>query len=233
MPVMDVPDSLVGPTQASKAETVYRTLRDQIVRLKREPGAFIDKAEVCEALQVSRFPVANALSRLARERLVDVEPQRGSYVSLIRLTDVREAIVMRTALESEAARQAAMRPDPGVLKRIDEAIEVQRAMHAVDDGAGFTRADEAFHYAICGATNFPRLLATVASARAHMERLNLLLSVPVDGRMLRTLDQHDGIVAAIRTGDVERAGRAMRIHLESLGDDVDGVVARQPDYFRA
>ena len=61
----------------SKSVLVYEELRSAIISLKLEPGAQIDKAEICDRLEVSRQPLSEALSRLAEERLVTVEPQKG------------------------------------------------------------------------------------------------------------------------------------------------------------
>jgi len=83
----------------SKSGRVYDALRSAIITLKLQPGAQIDKAEICTRLQVSRQPLSEALARLAEERLVTVEPQKGSYVTRIRMNDVVEAAFVREALE--------------------------------------------------------------------------------------------------------------------------------------
>ena len=72
----------------SKSELVYDELRSAIIALKLQPGAQIDKAEICERLEVSRQPLSEALARLSEERLVTVEPQKGTYVTRIRMSDV-------------------------------------------------------------------------------------------------------------------------------------------------
>ena len=51
---------------------VEKILRSAIVRLDFAPGEFIDKGLVCLQLGVSRFPVSEALARLANEGLVEV-----------------------------------------------------------------------------------------------------------------------------------------------------------------
>ena len=60
---------------------VYLSLREAIVGLRYAPGEALRKAEVCEALNVSRSPVSSAVARLAGDGLVDVHPQAGTYVS--------------------------------------------------------------------------------------------------------------------------------------------------------
>ena len=82
-------------------------LRAAIVGLDFAPGEFIDKGAVCERLRVSRFPVSEALGRLAAEGLVEVLPQRGTRAARIRLGEVREAMMIRRALEAMVAETAA------------------------------------------------------------------------------------------------------------------------------
>src|SRR5881392_2226217 len=64
-------------------QRVQDVVRDAIVRLELPPGIAIDKAALCARLGVSRFPVSEALGRLAAEGFVEVLPQRGTRVARI------------------------------------------------------------------------------------------------------------------------------------------------------
>src|SRR4249919_3525328 len=92
------------PTRGNVTVFVTDTLRQAIVTLDLKPGEVIDKGAICERLGVSRFPVSEALARLQAEGLVDIAPQRGSTVSLVKLADVREYMLIRKGIESEALR---------------------------------------------------------------------------------------------------------------------------------
>src|SRR5690606_5192148 len=91
-------------------QRIQEVVRDAIVRLEFQPGETIDKTALCQRLQVSRFPVSEALGRLAEEGFVVVLPQRGTIVSRIDLADCRQAMFIRRALECEAVRYIA----PGI-----------------------------------------------------------------------------------------------------------------------
>ena len=92
------------PQRGNVTASVTDSLRQAIVTLELKPGETLDKGAICERLGVSRFPVSEALARLQAEGLVDILPQRGSMVSLVRIADVREYMLIRKALESEAVR---------------------------------------------------------------------------------------------------------------------------------
>ena len=99
----------MGERVNSKADQVYDELKEAILAGRVEPGELIDKSALCERLGVSRFPVSAAVSRLAFENLVVIEPQHGSFVARISAADVRERMFIRRALESEIAAEAARR----------------------------------------------------------------------------------------------------------------------------
>src|SRR5438874_12461499 len=106
-------------------QRVQDVIRDAIVRLELPPGTAIDKAALCARLGVSRFPVSEALGRLAAEGLVEVLPQRGTRVARIRLAEAHQAMFIRRALEADAARAVAPRADAMLLALISRNLRDQ------------------------------------------------------------------------------------------------------------
>ena len=76
--------------RASASARVTDVLREAIVSMQLKPGELVDKLALCERLGLSRSPVSEALSRLQQEGLVEIEPQRGTCVSRLRLSDMRQ-----------------------------------------------------------------------------------------------------------------------------------------------
>src|SRR5436853_6408370 len=103
--------TLARQGRGGTVQRVQDVIRDAIVRLELPPGRFIDKAVLCARLGVSRFPVSEALGRLAAEGFVEVLPQRGTRVARIDLADCEQAMFIRRALECDAMRTIAERAD--------------------------------------------------------------------------------------------------------------------------
>src|SRR5215472_10131242 len=139
----------------SKAERVYADLRRRIRELALPPGAALRKEEIAVALGVSRAPVSEAISRLAEEGLIDVFPQHGSFVALIRSADVRESLFVRTALETEAMRRLAPVVDQATLQALDENIAAQAKALKSRNLEQFYDLDEALHAAMFSAIQTP------------------------------------------------------------------------------
>src|SRR6185436_4280816 len=113
-------------------QRVQDVVRDAIVRLELPPGTAIDKAALCARLGVSRFPVSEALGRLAAEGFVEVLPQRGTRVARINMDDCREAMFIRRALEIEAMRAIAPRADATLLSALEKNLREQEGALGTD-----------------------------------------------------------------------------------------------------
>ena len=213
-----------------KSVLVYEELRSAIISLKLEPGAQIDKAEICNRLEVSRQPVSEALSRLSEERLVTVEPQKGTYVTRIKLSDVVEAAFVREALEVATVRRIAPDMDDDTLDRLRLIVDYQSAATAAHDMEEFYVLDTRFHAALITKLAFRRVAEAVESARSHTERIRRLL-LPTPRRNTDTIAEHKVIVAALAERDPASAAEAMRAHLGKGLQLLQKFAAERPELF--
>jgi DNA-binding GntR family transcriptional regulator len=204
----------------SKADAVYVELKEAILSGELEPGRLIDKAELCEKLGVSRFPVSAAVSRLAYDRLVDVAPQHGSFVSRISVNDVRERLFIRSALEGEIAAEAARRMERADKEALVANLKKTAAAVEAEDRAAFYAIDVAFH----------QILMTRLGMRVHLERPRRLLMSP-PGRIGEVLLEHSAIAEAIEAGDAAAARDAMKRHIGKTGALLETVARERPELF--
>ncbi|WP_062228018.1 GntR family transcriptional regulator [Aureimonas frigidaquae] len=197
-----------------KAEQIYEFLRDAIVRLRMVPGSVISEKELCLQYGVSRTPVREALKRLADEDLVDVFPHSGTYVSKISFDVAEEGFVIRRALEIESIRRAVAFVRDEDVVRLNGLIGDMRDI--LDRGAlhEYIEVDDAFHSAIAGISQYPRIWKFINLVKAHLDRMRQL-SAPVPGHLADVTEQHAAIVSAIERRNADQAELAMKIHLEA------------------
>jgi len=220
----------MGERVNSKAEQVYGELKEAILAGRLEPGESIDKSALCERLGVSRFPVSAAVSRLAFENLVVIEPQHGSFVARISAADVRERMFVRRALESEIAGEAARRmPREGVEALKDNLARASEAVEA-GDRVSFYAHDVGFHQALTVHLGLRRSAEILDGLRAHLERVRRLLMLP-PGRIRVTLAEHAAVCAAIAAGDVDGARAAMDRHLTETTGQFEAFARERPELF--
>jgi DNA-binding GntR family transcriptional regulator len=210
-PFLSAPAS---PTRGNVTVYVTDTLRSAIVTLALKPGEVVDKGAICERLGVSRFPVSEALARLQAEGLVDILPQRGSTVSLVRIADVLEYMLIRKALEAEAVRVVTGKHSPELIETLNRNMSYQRAAAEIEDQQGFHERDLEFHDIIFGDMSFTKVKGVIENTRANLDRARRMILTP--RRLEVTMGEHQKILDGIVAGDAAKAAAAMRAHIDSV-----------------
>lgn len=207
---------------------IHAVLRQDVITLRLGPGTRLSENELAERFGTSRAPVREALIRLAEEGLIDVLPQRGSFVSRIPMTAILRAWFVREALEVAAVRRAAeaLPVDARAIESAHAAIADQR--RAGEDPVAFTLADEAFHHALAAASAIPNLWTVVEREKAPLDRVRFL-SLPASPRATPIVAEHEAILAAILAGDAEAAASAMRAHLGTVLERLPALARAHPD----
>ncbi|SAK86891.1 GntR family transcriptional regulator [Caballeronia hypogeia] len=215
--------------RGSLTDAVEAALREAIVTLALEPGMMIDKLAVCERMGVSRFPVSAALARLAHAGLVEVLPQRGTRVKPIALEDIHQHLFIRSALEVETVRGVARLRDPATLEALALNLDQQRMTLKTGQRLAFHGLDLAFHEILLDAINLPRVKEIVAVSRSALDRARQLLASPE--RLVHTLDEHERIFDAIRSGNADLAAKTMHDHLDQVVAELRRSAHERPDLF--
>ncbi len=96
---MAVLEKMRKENNQSVGEYVYNTIKKNIINLNIKPGDRISEKEIADMLNLSRTPVREAFIKLSKEGVVNVLPQRGTYISRIDLKQVEEARFIRASLE--------------------------------------------------------------------------------------------------------------------------------------
>lgn len=214
----------------STAEIIHRVLRDDILSLKLRPGEALSEKRLGEQFGVSRTPVREAVLRLSDEKLVEVFPQSGTYVSRIPLQAVKEANIIRKALEETAICHAAEQASLVKLEPVRDALALQRRHMRANDATGFHAADEAFHAAIADVAGLPGLWAVVRQAKMQVDRCRMM-TLPEPGRMAAVIAEHEAILDALAARDAAKAAHCIDIHLSRVLIDADALSQLHPDYF--
>lgn len=223
---LDRPPTL---TRGSVTTDVTNSIRRAIVTLALPPGSTIDKTMVCNELGVSRFPVSEALARLQAEGLVDIAPQRGSTVSLVRLADVREYMLIRKGLESEALRVLIGAHDESMIEALHANMAAQREAAERDDPEAFHQIDVEFHDIIFRLMRLTKVKSIIDSARSNLDRARRLIITP--RRLEMTIAEHQAIFDGILAADQAQANRAIRAHIDAVMVELFAFAREHPDMF--
>lgn len=211
------------------APQVHARVQRRILTGDLSPGARLSESEIAAAYGVSRQPVREAFIKLAEEGLLEVRPQRGSYVRRISVQAVLDARFVREAIEADVVRLLAARPDAALAARLSALVDAQGAALAAGNAAGFVPLDDAFHRTLAEAAGKPFAWTVIVGMKAQMDRVRELSAARRDRGGL--VMQHRAVVAAIAAGDPAQAETAMRTHLREILHDLPAIRAALPDHF--
>ncbi len=218
-------------TRGQISRSAYEAIRTAILDCTLLPGMALSEQALSDSLLVSRAPVREAFRQLAAEGLLEAVPQKGSFVALLSPAKIVDAIFVREMIECRAAELAARAP----LERrqaLEKILERQMKASAKKDYATHLASDEVFHHEILKLAGHPHAWPALRQARTGMNRIRHL-AIPELGSNKIAIDHHRLIVDAIVAGDVNAAGKAMRVHIQSPRQFLEEIAKRCPQYFEA
>ena len=130
-----------------------KVLLYNIIHLELLPGSAVSENELSEALSLSRTPVREALIELNRIHLVEILPQRGSYITKIDYELVEESRFMRLALENAVLNLVCQSISKPYAEALSQNLQAQRNAKDQKDYDAFLELDNEFHKLIFDAAN--------------------------------------------------------------------------------
>ncbi len=202
---------VLRPPTTSLADRAYHAIREMIVSLELRPGAVIDERQLMQQLGIGRTPTREALRRLAQERLVEVYPRRGMFVTTVEIRDLASLAEVRSVLESSAARLAAERATDDDQDMVSALVdELER--HEELDQRELMALDERIHRQVYRCTHNQFLEASLEEYYVLALRI-WYLALDQARELEQAVLDHREILEAIRDGDADRAEAAMRRHV--------------------
>lgn len=197
------------------SEVAYERLRDAITRGDLPPGTPLAENTLSAELNISRTPVREALQQLAQEGLVQVIPGRAVTVAAPSMEEVLNVVHLRSLLEPEVARLAAMSASMDDIAAMQRAAAEMGKAAAAGDRTRWSQADTRYHEALCGACK-NTLLGRLAMQTRN--RIHYMINDPqtAPARVRSCTDEHQLIADAIARRDPSAAESAAKEHIEKL-----------------
>ena len=199
----------------SLSEQAYSQIRSMIITLELEPGSLISESELMATLSVGRTPIREALRLLANEKLVEVYPRRGMFVSRVDVHNLSALSETRAVLEIKAAELVATRSSAADHVITKALIAEIKALKGNLDMATLIGLDQRIHHHIYQCTHNDFLAAALDNYYAHALRIWFLALERVAG-LTEAVIEHQVLLEAIASGDAKAAAKAMRDHVEGF-----------------
>ena len=221
-----------GPTTSRADLDSTNQLRDAITSGRFQPNERLIEKDLVELLGTSRGSVRVVLARLEQEGLVIREPNRGARVRLVSESDAIEIVEARCALESVAARHAALNANAADITALRGIMTQLRRLRKEDDLLAYADKNRELHGMIVRMSQHrtaATLLAMLKSQSVSFQSRSILQP----GRADRSIVEHEDLVDAIAAKDPAAAEAAMRAHLGAAVAALRGSIAGGRDARRS
>lgn len=206
------------PSAGTLTDRVYRALADRLMSGRFAPGDKLSLRAVSEALGMSIMPVREAVSRLAAEGALEVEPKKAVAVPLMHAGQFRDITRVRVEIEGFAAALACNAARPEQIREIEACEAAFRALseQGQPDLSQAVAANQAFHFAVYRAAGSAQLLEIIERLWLRVGPI-INLDLRGDPERLRAggaVEAHRTCLEAIRTGNPQAARAAIAADIE-------------------
>lgn len=211
-------ETQLNPTQPVNQQ-IYRILRRDIVHCLIAPCTPLSEKEVSVRFNVSRQPVREAFIKLAENGLIQIRPQRGSYVNKISMARVRNGSFIRQAIECAVARRAASMITESQCYQLEQNLHQQRIAIERKQLDDFFELDDNFHQLLTQIADCQLAWDTIENLKATVDRVRYMSFDHVSPPEM-LLRQHLDIFSALQKRDGDAVERAMTQHLQEISESV-------------
>ena len=199
----------------ASSQHIYRALRQEILSLALEPGQKLREEDLAARFSVSRTPVRAAISRLEAERLIRVEPRKGTFVSEIDLDYVRQLIFLRTSVELRMLPLLCREQPAALWEAMEENLARQkRLLEEGPEPSRFYRLDNRFHELYFSHLGMDAVWKLLQQFHVHYTRFRVL-DMRQSGLFSQFYEEHRRQLDLLRAGGEEALSRLIVRHLES------------------
>lgn len=206
----------------SSAQRVYDELKEMIAKQELLPGERIIETDIADRVGCSRTPVREAIRLLQEDGLVDIIPNRGSFLKKVTKMDVVRGFEVAEALEGMACYLVAERVKNGELSKNDfdalrECAEAMNQYLVSGQLKKWASADANFHVML---TDLCGNHYIIQERNRITEQINqvLWLVTPTDIDKEASNREHMDMLEIMQRGDMEEARRVGQIHRHRVRD---------------
>lgn len=191
-------------------ELAYQKMKEMIITCEIRPGEFLDTAKLGKQLGISRTPIREAETKLEREGLLQIIPQKGAYVSTISPKIVRDVYMTRKLLE------------PGIIRLAGSSISRERLLKLQKQNeddlqeqnlGSLVEQDDALHKEIIYSTKNQYIIDIFEQLCDQKKRINIMSGAVVE-KHENNCREHNAIIELLLEDQYEEAAVLMEKHLD-------------------
>lgn len=191
---------------------IYNAILDAILNRQLKPGTRLVEAPLCKAFGVTRGVIRRIFVKLAHDKIIEIQPNRGAIVAEHDLEDTKAVFEARSMLELGTVRKLAKRAKNVNLQSVRELVKKEE--NALSDGnwKEWVKLSGDFHLKLSEINNNPLVTNYLQTLIARTSLLIRMYESPAHNSC--SIEEHTAILNAIEQGNEQLAISLMEEHLE-------------------
>lgn len=205
-----------GADKGSSIESIAQDIATAIVEKRLPPGTWLREEALGRVYTVSRTKIRAALLMVSRDKLIEMIPGKGAFVSQPSVQEAREVFAVRRILESEVVRLFVAGARAADYQLLEQHIRFERSAlrERTTTGTVQEKLLGDFHVALAEATGNKTLTELVRELVARSSLIAMLYHSSNDPHC--SSDEHADFLRICRSGDAEAAVASMTEHLQRI-----------------
>ncbi|MGL5522894.1 MAG: GntR family transcriptional regulator [Aeromonas veronii] len=212
------------------SQQIYQYLRKEIVECMILPSTSLSEKDISSRFSVSRQPVREAFIKLSENGLVQILPQRGTFVKKISLKKVIDGRFVRAAIERCVVVQACKLISPIQISLLEHNLDRQALAVQNDRLSEFLALDDEFHKMLAESANCPFAWEVIENIKTTMDRVRYI-SLSQASHPSSLLEQHKKIFLSIKEKKTEVAEIAVQEHLDQIVSTIEAIGRVNSEWF--
>lgn len=216
----------------TKKQTCQESLIHRILTLDIQPGSTLDETILSEEYGLSRTPLREVFQKMAGDGYLVQNENRGTKVSSMDLTSMRNFFQSAPMIYASVARLAA---ENATRQQIDELKSVQinfRRAGEESESQEMAMYNHRFHHIIGEMAGSPYLSPSLNRLLIDHTRMSQMFYKPINSKerllVWEACDQHDGMIEAIENKDPTSIVKLTIEHWELSRDRIEKFVRPDP-----
>lgn len=210
-------------------EIAITALRNMIAAGELRPGEHVRQDDLAARIGMTRVPVREAFKSLSAEGVLVHERNRGHFVAKLTSEQLRQLCWIRVALEDELVRTSRWPEAAGIahLRALNAAVGAFATGDLPYDYVGVMRDDREFHFALWELSPLSVLRHELIRIWRLTEPYHLFMPLSRPELVPRSVEEHEGIVAAIEARDRDAYQGRLVAHRQVAWDTVGRLAAEE------
>lgn len=194
------------------ANQAYKEIKNKIVFCEIKPGEQIDVKDLTNKLGFNSItPVREALLLLYNEKLVNIVPRKGMFVSDISIDDVFDNYQLREIIEPTTFAVTALNVPEEIIKNYYSLFKSYETGNEAFDLSKYLQVDMEFHIDLLKPIRNKNLHNILRDIYEQNARYRMACLKMRDASMM--INEHLAILDAIADRDAERAVACLKQHI--------------------